>query len=405
MKIVVVDNLTETFEGSLVKSGLQKSSKLDARAFAALGYDTTYVYCGHIDDTYKYKHIVANELGSKDRSLKESGGQKVSAHHLKRYLKSIKHILQSADYIIAHCHSVGMISGINELVYDKKILYVIHDVIDLMWALGTSGAVKKLRESGRNYTYVACNSDYSVKRLDAIAERAYNDYGKTKPTLVPYSGSECFDGYIDRFVWSDQTPSIDEIVNVESRSAVIGRYTPNKFHHKLYGYKNDNNTIVHYGIKDPRNDNGLKYYNRLIKEANAYQEGLSDDELWNAIKTSQSIILPCHHEGFGFTAFEAGIYGCVPVIFTKELKANAKHIHATSEYLTRAGVKHFTADISNNEEIYKSINSSLNISKDERIEISKRLLDYFSLENYVQNRIDLLNKAKKSQNSVTLFDL
>ena len=41
MRIVIVDNLTETFKGEIVQSGLQKSSKLDARAFSAMGYDTT----------------------------------------------------------------------------------------------------------------------------------------------------------------------------------------------------------------------------------------------------------------------------------------------------------------------------------------------------------------------------
>ena len=45
-KVVVIDNLTETFKGSIVRSGLQKSSQIDARAFAKMGYDTHYVYAG-----------------------------------------------------------------------------------------------------------------------------------------------------------------------------------------------------------------------------------------------------------------------------------------------------------------------------------------------------------------------
>jgi hypothetical protein len=414
MKIVIVDNLTETFKGEIVQSGLQKSSKLDARAFSAMGYDTTYIYCGHIKDTYNYKHVVANKMGSKDRAIKETGKQKVSSHHLKKYLKSVRHVLQSADCIIAHCHSTGMLKGVNDLVQDKKIIYVYHDVIDLKWGLSGSCAVKDIRESGRNYVYVATNSNYSMRRLDAISDRAHDIYGsnghldQSKVGMLPYRGDEYFDGYIDHFVWTDQKPTSEEILNVEQKSAVIGRYSTKKQHHKLYKYNNPNNTIVHYGIKDERNDPNLNYYNRLIKQSNDYKENLNDDELWNAIKSSQSIILPCHHEGFGYTAFEAGIYGVVPVILTRKLKYlkdNDEHIHATVEYLNRAGVKHYSADFDDQEQIYKTIDESINITKEERLEISKKLLDYFSLENYVQDRLDIFEKAKKNEvkNKLEMF--
>ena len=69
VKILIIDNLTETFVGTEVKSGLQRSSKLDARAFAKLGYDTTYIFCGQIDYTYPYKKISVETPLKKTRGL------------------------------------------------------------------------------------------------------------------------------------------------------------------------------------------------------------------------------------------------------------------------------------------------------------------------------------------------
>ena len=70
--VLVIDNLTETFDGSVVRSGLQKSSKLDARAFSKLGYQTTYMYCGRVvDPGYEYMHYGVNSLGAKDQAMKE----------------------------------------------------------------------------------------------------------------------------------------------------------------------------------------------------------------------------------------------------------------------------------------------------------------------------------------------
>ena len=39
--------------------------------------------------------------------------------------------------------------------------------------------------------------------------------------------------------------------------------------------------IIHYGMKDKRRDSDLKYYNRLIRDANDYKENLFDNELWD----------------------------------------------------------------------------------------------------------------------------
>ncbi len=389
MKILIIDNLTETFVGTEVKSGLQRSSKLDAQAFAKLGYDTTYIFCGQIDDTYPYKKISVDDYGAKERAVLEGKNQRQSSPYIKQYLKRVTKQINSADYIIAHCHSSGMITGLNNLVQNKRILFVIHDVVDLMWANGFSGAVRTMRESGRNYCYVSTNSQYSINRLNIISRRGGDNI---------YSGDEGFDGYIKHFVWTDVIPTEEEIVNVNDTSAVIGRYETHKYHHKLYNYKNPNHKIIHYGMKDKRRDSDLKYYNRLIRDANDYKENLFDKELWDNVKLSRSIILPCFHEGFGYTAFEAGIFGVVPVVLTKD------NDHATTEYLTRANVKHYSVDFSDEIAIYKTIDESLNVTTDDRKEISKKLLDYFSVMNYTNERIEILKSAKKRENTETSLE-
>ena len=389
MKILIIDNLTETFVGTEVKSGLQRSSKLDAQAFAKLGYDTTYIFCGQIDDTYPYKKISVDDYGAKERAVLEGKNQRQSSPYIKQYLKRVTKEINSADYIIAHCHSSGMITGLNNLVQNKRILFVIHDVVDLMWANGFSGAVRTMRESGRNYCYVSTNSQYSINRLNIISRRGGDNI---------YSGDEGFDGYIKHFVWTDVIPTEEEIVNVNDTSAVIGRYETHKYHHKLYNYKNPNHKIIHYGMKDKRRDSDLKYYNRLIRDANDYKENLFDKELWDNVKLSRSIILPCFHEGFGYTAFEAGIFGVVPVVLTKD------NDHATTEYLTRANVKHYSVDFNDEIAIYKTIDESLNVTTDDRKEISKKLLDYFSVMNYTNERIEILKSAKKRENTETSLE-
>lgn len=389
-KVVVIDSLTETFNGPIVRSGLQKSAKLDARAFAKMGYDTTFLYCGVIDDHYPYKKICLNDIGAKEDVARHGKHMRASGNYVKSYLNRSSNMLLEADYIVAHCHSVGMMTGINAMVKDKKILFIIHDVIDLTWACGFTNAVNNMRATGRNYTHIATNSQYSIARLDYI-------YSRAKDRFELLSGNEAFDSFIRHFVWSDVNPTREEIIQHEKKSAVVGRYEPAKYHHKLYKYKNAENTIVHYGIKDPRRDEGLKYYENLKIKANAYSENLSDEDLWESIKTSQSIILPCYHEGFGFTAFEAGIFGVAPVILVHDQGLHkGQHAHATVQYLTRAGTKHFTADFNDEESIIRAINDSLQITEQDRIDISSSLLSYFTVENYVNERIELLESAKKT---------
>ena len=399
-KVLVIDNLTETFAGNMVRSGLQKSAKLDAQSIS-LFHDVTFAYCGEITDPkYNYKHFVVDAIGTKDRAMQERDDSKMSKYYVRKYLSKLSEVIEGADLIIVHCHSLGMINALNDFTRNKNILFILHDVIDWSWAAGFCGAVKKMRSKQRNNAKVLANSQYTIDRLTSIWKR--------EPKNV-FPGNEIFDGYIDHFVWTEIQPTEEDILTKVNESAIIGRYESHKYHHKAYGYSNTNNKIIHYGVRDERRDPGLKYYNRLKKLANGYREALSDDDLWSNLKKSKSIILPCFHEGFGYTAFEAGIFGVVPVILAKPLTPGEPIAHATDEYLNRCDVLHYVSEYSDEEKFYENIDKSLQVTDEQRLEISKKLLDYFSVENYVKERMsyaeDNVDIPLKDGSQINLFDL
>ena len=67
-------------------------------------------------------------------------------------------------------------------------------------------------------------------------------------------------------------------------------------------------------------------------------------------------------------------------------------------------MKHFSADFGDESAIYNTIDESLNVTIEDRIDISSKLLSYFSVENYVNNRIELMNCAKKVSNTETSLE-
>lgn len=379
MKILIIDNLTQTFNGNIVRSGLQKSSLMDAKAFSTI-CDTTFAYCGKLGDGHKFKHLILSELGAKDICLKKNESTKKSYVYVKKFLELIEN-LHSYDYIIAHCHSTSMINKLNELCTNKKIIFIVHDIIDLTWQIGFSNCIVNLRNNKRNDVKVLTNSNYSI-------EKANNNYDRRKKFDV-LSGDEMFDGYIKHFIFTEQQNI--EIKERESYSVTIGRFTPDKFHHKLYNYRKYYHYIIHCGVRDLIRDEKLSYFKRLTKKCNDYRENLSDEDLNELISRASSVILPCYHEGFGFTAFEAGIYGTVPIVLIKQFE-NGKKFHATSEYLTNAGVKHYVINYDDEKGLYDAIDESSKLTLIERKEISEKLLSYFTVQEYIKERLDFLNK-------------
>lgn len=370
MKTLIIDNLTQTFDGTVVRSGLQRSSFLDATAFAEY-HDTTFAYCG-IELQEKFKNLILSDIGAKDVCLRDGESTKKSFIHIRKFIDKLD---TDYDFIICHCHSVSMLNSINDKFDGKRIIFIIHDVLDLTYLYGLSRAVEKMRRQLKNDIKIYTNSQYSINKANHIYSRRKN--------FDVLSGDDIFNGFIKHFIWTKETP---EIVMHNNHSSVIGRFEPDKYHHKLYKYKNPNHEIIHFGIRDEIRDKGLKYYERLKKSANAYKEGLGDLELKGWLMYTKNIIIPCWHEGFGFTAFEAGIYGARPIILHNDSPSQINE-HATDEFLTRAGVEHVTIGFSNTEKLFEEINKL--DTYELRQERSKALIEYFTLKNYVEERLNI----------------
>lgn len=377
MKILIIDTLTETYNGSIVRSGLQKSAVLDAQAFSK-NHDTTFMYCGKREDKYSYNHHIISELGSKDYCIENGLNPKTQSNKIiKQYIKDNIKFINEFDYIICHIHSFSSFR-ITDYVENKNILFVIHDVLDYFYYGGLNRNYNKIIDTNNNVKIVT-NSQYSI-------DRAKSYYNRRKEPMV--EPDELFYDYIKHFIWTDIKPVVEE---KRDYSSIIGRFEPRKYHHKLLKFNHDSHIIHHYGIKDIRRDEGFKYYNKLLKANNKVFVGLNDDDMYKSVSQGMNIIIPCWHEGFGFTAFEAGIYGCVPIIL--ENRSPSQGIgHATAQYLDRVNAFHYVVSFQDDEQLYDTIIKSREVTLETRKEISNSLLNYFTLDNYVNERINLLNK-------------
>lgn len=383
MKILVIDGLTETFTNGIVRSGLQKSSKLDAEGLST-SHGVGFMYCGDFSSKYNFRHIKVSNLGSKDYCLQNNLNPKTnSSFIIKRYLKNNINELNKYEKIIVQVHSFSSFY-IDELVNNKKIIFILHDILDNFYYSSLSKRVSRL--SGNNQVKILTSSQYSIDRCWSIHRRNNNKLYMLKPT-------EIFEGFIDHVVWTNTKPLFTK---KENFSAVIGRFEKSKYHHKLFGFTDSQHTINHYGIKDIRRDADSSYYNRLVKSGNIIKEAYSDEELYNDTKKAKNIIIPCWHEGFGFTAFEAGIYGAIPIILYND--SPSQNIgHATAQYLERAGVYYKQIEFTSpKEELFNLILTTSETSDDIRRDNSAKLLNYFSLDNYILERVKLFEGGFKN---------
>lgn len=383
MKILVIDTLTETHNGTMVRSGLQKSAVLDAQGLSDF-YDTTFMYCGNREEPkYEYRHLVVSPKGSKDICLEQGLNPKYNSSPIvKKWIKEYAPLINAEfDNIICHIHSLASF-GLVQYMENKNVIFIVHDVTDYFFYKALGHAVERARKTNNNIK-VMTNSQYSI-------DRGYLSYNRKRGDDHLLEPNELFDGYIKHFVWSDLKPVITE---KHDFSSIIGRFDKSKQHHKLFKFKHSTHKIHHYGIQDPRRDSDGSYYERLKNSGNEIFENLPDKELWKHISKGMNVLIPCVHEGFGFTAFEAGIFGCVPIVFTNT-SPNSAIGHATAQFLTRANAFHCDVSFQDNNQIQKTIIESRDVPLSVRMNLSKNLLDYFSLANYVFERTELLRSKK-----------
>ena len=121
-------------------------------------------------------------------------------------------------------------------------------------------------------------------------------------------------------------------------------------------------------------------------------EGWSDEDLREDAKYARNVVISCPVEGFGFTAFEMGIFGMPCVI----LKTGERH--ATEEYLKKLGASYVVVNTKGNKqwkkELYKAMEET-KLTIEEKKANAQKFLNYFTLLNYIRERDNFIELAKK----------
>ena len=413
MRIVVLDTLIQTVNfNEPVRGGLVKSAMLDVIALSEK-HDVFYMYYDKATYDYKFTSVILDDIGSKDWCLKVK--KKVSMAHQKltqdipKMVEEISSI--KPDAIIVHvCSKSKYLDEISRKFIDIPKVFVFHDGVsndDLFGTVGILGTIFKLKKYN---SFITTNSDYTKDSITKVMRDREGDIRKFYPGLLEdnvddINSYQLFDKVYDYFVYYDNNAKLDIVKNA-GFSVNIGRYQKKKgVLDLLQLHKYNNHEVRLYGVQDPVFDPGLKDYKKIKEAEEKYEdnytvcEGYSDEELREDAKHGNNLVISCPVEGFGFTAFEMGVYGMPCVI----LKHGDRH--ATEEYLQKLGASYVTVNKKANkkwrQELYDAMMNT-KLSYEEKKENAQKFLDYFTIENYINERehfIELV--AKKIQNNKT----
>jgi hypothetical protein len=417
MRIVVLDTLIQTVDfDQPVRGGLVKSAILDANALAER-HEVFYMYYGKPTYDYKFQSVILDNLGSKDWCLKEK--KKVSQAHQK-LTKDIPKMVTAIssikpDAMVIHvCSKSKYLDEITKKFQDIPRLYVFHDGVSNDDLFGTVGILSTVFKLKKYNSFLTVNSAYTRDTITKVMRNREEDIRKFYPGLlednVPDVNTyQLFDKVYDYFVYYDNNAKLDIVKNA-GFSVNIGRFQKKKgVLDLLQLHKYNNHEVRLYGVQDPVFDPGLKDYKKIKEAEERYEdnyticEGFSDEELREDAKHGNNIVISCPVEGFGYTAFEMGVFGMPCVI----LKHGERH--ATEEYLEKLGAEYVTINKAGNkkwrEELYDAMmNTKLSVSEKE--ENAQRFLDYFTLENYIDEREEFFKLAEekiKKNKKKTLF--
>jgi len=412
MRILVLDTLIQTVDfDEPVRGGLVKSAMLDVIALAEK-HEVFYAYYGKATYDYKFTSIILDSIGSKDWCLREK--KKVSlAHH--KLTKDIPKMLTAIgdvkpDALIVHvCSKSRYLDEIAKKFADTPKVFVFHDGVsndDLFGTVGILGTINKLKKFN---SFITTNSKYTRDSISKVMINREKDIEKFYPELRKELGDvntyQLFDKVYKYFVYYDNNAKLD-IVDNAGFSVNIGRYQKKKgVLDLLQLHKYNNHVVKLYGVQDPVFDPGLKDYNKIKEAENCCEgnyivcEGFTDEELREDAKHGNNLVISCPVEGFGFTAFEMGVFGMPCVI----LKHGERH--ATEEYLKHIGAEYVVVNKQGNkkwkEELYEAMLMTKLSTKDKE-KNAQKFLDYFTLENYIHEREKFIKLAKeKIQNNRT----
>ncbi len=415
MKILIIDTLIQTVNfDKPVRSGLIKSAMLDANALSKY-HETYYMYSGKPTFNYKFKSIIIDDLGTKDWCI--ANNKKTRSSYIKFRKDSpviIKKISElKPDVIFIHVHSRAQyIVDIANRFEDTPKIYIFHDAATNNDLFGTGRILTAIHRLRKFNSIIVTNSNYTAENISKTLCEREEGFRKFFPHILEnkldVATYKPFDKVFDYFVYYDGTTSLDVVKN-DGFSVNIGRFQKAKGVLDLLElHEHNNHPVKLFGIKDPVWDEGLKDYAKIKESEELYDnydvcEGYSDEDLRTAAKGGNNIVISCPIEGFGYTAFEMGIHG-MPCVILK-----SGETHATEEYLEKIGASYVSINKLKNkkwkEELYEAMMMTKLTEKQKR-KNAQKFLNYFTIENYIKEREELIEMAKetiKKNNTKTLF--
>jgi len=403
MKILVLDTLIQTVDfDQPVRGGLVKSAMLDVIALSEK-HDVYYMYYGKPTYNHKFKSVILDDIGSKDWCLKNHKAVSLSHHKLKQDIPKMIELISDIkpDALIVHvCSKSVYLEKLAKQFAEIPKIFLFHDGVSNDDMYGTAGIIGTILKLRKYNSLITTNSDYTKDSISKVMRkrekdmRANYEFMKEIPDVNTF---ELFDKVYDYFVYYDNNATLD-IVDNEGFSVNIGRFQKKKgVLNLLKLHEFNNHTVKMYGVKDPVFDPGLKDFQKILDAVDKYDnyilcEGFSDKELRDDAKYGNNIVITCPVEGFGYTAFEMGVFGMPCVI--------AKHgeRHATEEYLKKVGAVYKTVQMAKNpkwrEEMYEAMLMTSLSKKDKKINAQK-FLDYFTIDNYIKERELFIELAKQ----------
>jgi len=404
MRIAVLDTLIQTVDFTQpVRGGLVKAVWNDVIALSER-HDVFYAYYGKATFDYKFKSVVLGDKGAKDWCLKHKKKTSLAHHKLKKdipkYIETISAI--DPDVLIVNVESKSQyLEAIARKFIDVPKIFVFYDGVsnnDLFGTAGIIGTILKLKKYNSVITTISEYTRDTITQVMIDREpdmRKYYGFMEEIPDVNTY---QLFDPVFDYFVYYDNNAKLD-IVDNAGFSVNIGRYQRKKgVLDLLQLHKYNNHVVKLYGVQDPVWDTGLEAYKKIKAAEDCCEgnyivcEGFTDEELREDAKHGNNIVISCPVEGFGYTAFEMGVYGMPCVI----LKHGERH--ATEEYLKKVGASYVTVDKKANkkwrEELYEAMLMT-KLSRKEKEENAQKLLDYFTIDNYIDERERFIELAQK----------
>jgi len=403
MKVVVLDTMIQTVDFTQpVRGGLVKAVWNDVIALSER-HDVYYAYYGKATYDYKFKSVILGKHGAKDWCLKNKKKTSLAHHKLKKdiplYLETIAAL--NPDILVVNVESKSQyLVEIAKKFIDVPKVFVFYDGVsnnDLFGTAGIIGMIIKLKKYNSVITTISEFTRDSISQVMIDREKDMREYYGFMEEIPDVHTYQLFDDVFDYFVYYDNNAKLD-IVDNAGFSVNIGRYQKKKGVLDLLQLHKYNNHIVKlYGVQDPVWDTGLEAYKKIKDAEEKYDnyeicEAFSDEELREDAKHGNNIVISCTVEGFGYTAFEMGVYGMPCVILRHGER------HATEEYLKKVGASFVSIDKKANKnwraELYEAMLMT-KLSKKEKKVNAQKLLDYFTIENYIDERERFFEMAKQ----------